>query len=80
MIAKEMFEKLGYKQLYVDEIICMYKHSSSISLMIFNDRKTITKSYFNLSTIDGEEVKELEITFKEHQAIHQKMKELGWIK
>ena len=69
--ADKMFEELGYeKQLHpiISDFISYKKTNESIGFFPADN------AYVKLS--DG--LIEI-ITVKEHQAIHEKMKELGWI-
>ncbi len=74
MTAKEMFEELGYEYEFKGDLI---KYDEGRKLIVFNN---LTKKvhlrqnnrYRERTYIGGMEV-------KLHKAIHQQMKELGWI-
>ena len=66
MTAKEMFEKLGYKYFKYDDFIQFEKDNGDWISFDLDD-----KSYCHEDR-QG-------ITLKEHIAIHQQMKELGWL-
>ena len=75
MKAKEMFEELKYEQTYCN-----------IGLIEYRDNVTMkTIQFFNAThcvRIDVDliqNVEELTLSDKEKRAIHQQMKELGWI-
>ena len=71
MNAKEMFEKLGYKQVFYKSEIHYLCNVECIKFYLgFKQYVTTDK--------DGTE-NSWAITFEEHLAIHQQMKELGWI-
>lgn len=69
MSAKEMFEKLEYKQEIYTNSIFYYEDSSYDYYIAFNqlDKSININKYIN------------EITLEELQAINQQVKELGWI-
>ena len=69
MKAKKMFEELGYKQ---------EKHNNGIVYDNFYGK--IYFRYLTKSTILTSNYNSISIGTKEHQAIHQQMVELGWIK
>lgn len=66
MSAKEMFEKLGYKQEQKNNWIIYYDDANSI---VFMDDKSFYKRYYYDAG---------DITIEELQAINQQVKELGW--
>jgi len=70
MTAKEMFEALGYEQKTQDNVI-WYLDIKNDSAIAFDIKE---KYYW---TYDGYDP--LNINIKLHNAITQKMKELGWI-
>lgn len=73
MNAQEMFEELGYDKIVEDAQFIYYKHKlNKTNLMIIID--ILWKEY---ACVENKVSRE--ITLEEHQAIHQKIKELGWI-
>ena len=73
MTAKEMFEKLGYKQEKdIRELQIRYvnKHQK----IVFD---LMCKQYWTTNLNDEEEM--WAFLIEEHLAVHQRMKELGWI-
>lgn len=81
MSAKEMFEKLGYKQLIVHEPYYMFYikelkenpeyENDEIHLEFNFKNKTISKTY-------GDDNSVYPITIDELQAINKQIDELGW--
>ena len=69
MNAKEMFEELGYEFLPRTGYLLRYK-SKDYFLTFWIEEKKYIKNDYNC---------EYAINIKEHQAIHQQMKELGWL-
>ena len=81
MTAKEMFEKLGFKQTIETK-----KYETIISLVSTRQFQeeviTINQKYRYVTLYaydEWGEMKRLPITVELHLAIHQQMKELGWI-
>ena len=68
MKAREMFKKIGYKIITNDYLIITYKKDCEIDF--YKGSKTYGK-WFNGN---GESV-----LLQEHKAIHQQLKELGWL-
>ena len=62
--ADRLFEELGYKKIVDDKYRTVYNYYG-IEIVFKNQLKEVI--------IDG-------VTVREHLAIHEKMKELGWIK
>jgi len=73
MNAKEMFDKLGYKVEREDEKYIAYVKNDI--LVVFNKERKTHYSYEDYH--DNKLV--VFNTISTHQAIHQQMKELGWI-
>ena len=81
MNAKEMFEELGYKR-YVDYSELEFSYTTKLDknitgYVVFSDEFKCVQTYaikVNVKNKLG-----LWVTNKLHQAIHQQMKELGWI-
>ena len=73
-VVKEMFEELGYKQYKPSYIIQYRKINSSIDMHIidFDMQRKIVFSYNN-------DLKPSGFDAEVHKAIHQQMKELGWL-
>lgn len=71
MIAKEMFEKLGYKQNIISNII-NYTNEKERSVIQFTTDCTGNSIYVNL---DG-----AAISIEEYRAINKQVSELGWNK
>ena len=74
MTAKEMFEKMSFKQIEEDEYSLKYYS---------NERYYDVDVYFNKENQTYIVVYDIEfprfITLELHKAIHQQMKELGWL-
>lgn len=76
MIAKDMFEKLGYAKLVFNDFIVYVKGNYIMFHIIeFHFKNKIVYSY--KTTEAGNAIKIL--TVDELKAINQQMKELGWI-
>jgi hypothetical protein len=83
MKSKEMFEELGYEYINEtkSEVIphIEYKDNFNEKQYFFNIVNKTLECYrenkYGNATVD-----DVDITPQEHQAIHQQMKELGWIK
>ena len=74
MTAKEMFEKLSFKQIEEDEYSLKY-YSNEIYYDVtvyFNKEKQSYIVTYNIEIPRS-------ITLELHKAIHQQMKELGWL-
>ena len=72
--ADKMFEELGYNKYttdWVEEIVYLHRLLKTKLQIVFDtyNREYHSQQNYNLVTI----------TVKEHLAIHEKMKELGWI-
>lgn len=77
MTAKEMFEKLGYeKQVYDDFIVYVKGNYIMFHIIEFHLKNKIVQSHREDCEI-GDVIKSL--TVDEFKAIHQQMKELGWL-
>jgi hypothetical protein len=82
MKAKEMFEKLGYKYYgIVKDDMLFYKKGKEVGIVFY----LTSLEYFVGKPLeclnDGYEQGELHsVALEEHKAIHQQMKELGWLK
>ena len=71
MNAREMFEQLGYKKLNTTTWNITYAKMSDAVIRFYVDNGSYYKrDMFNSS---------LGISVKEHKAIHQQLKELGWL-
>ena len=80
MSAKEMFEELGYNQLYENKHYMFYVkdlidtpeyEKDCIHLEFNHDNKTINKTYGDDNTVE-------DITLEELKAINKQIEELGW--
>jgi hypothetical protein len=89
MKAKEMFEELGYEQIILPEftpkIIIFSKNIGSIAGgklrdISFTERTKSWQVRDNFKEIMLDNIEGNECSVEEHKAIHQQMKELGWIK
>lgn len=77
MTAKEMFEALGYHLHINDRLeVCYDKFCDSVHEQI---TFWLKNREYNSCFFDGEEIDIRDITLEEHKAIHQQLKELGWI-
>ena len=78
--AKEMFEALGYDYTYyATQIVIVDERQGREKGIVFNfDEKNYTASL--MEEITDYEYIPLPINAKEHLAITQQMKELGWLK
>jgi len=79
MNAQSMFKKLGYEYMFYDSIIHYFNefelgehHKMSVTF----DKNS--QAYVGLYKFNRKEVG-LDITPQIHKAIHQQMKELGWL-
>ena len=72
MNAQEMFKELGYMREKEDNIITYKRKSCGTLIRVWDG---IEKYY--VITHSGKEI--TPVHFKEHRAIHQQMKELGWL-
>lgn len=73
MTAKEMFMNLGYKE--VDNNYCQIVYKRNNLCILFNKEDNIYGIAFN--AYDGSCI--VETSIGTHKAIHQQMKELGWL-
>ena len=93
MSAKEMFEKLGYKQIikknddgvvYLIEYVKRktgWKHTQSYYEFWLYNKSIKTATYYDNHDLHHEyEFKPKEITFNQLQAINKQIEELGWNK
>ena len=95
MKAQDMFKKLGYEQnrplLFSERnfhliswklygITDDYRKTETIKRITFDICKE-EWSIFNICTkeLGADKYNDITISLKEHQAIHQQMKELGWL-
>lgn len=76
MTAKEMFEALGYYLYSNDSLISYRKCSGELEEIItfWLNTKEYSSVFFNREEIDIRN-----ITALEHKAIHQQLRELGWL-
>ena len=81
MSAKEMFEKLGYNEIYQNKHYMFYVKDlvdspeyerDSIHLEFNFDTKTFNKTYGDDNSVN-------EITLEELKAINKQVEELGWL-
>ena len=84
--AKEMFEELGYKIAVNDEDVIIYHHygkGNDTREIFFRLKHTYTYNenigYGAKLSYDSGSSYPLTITINEHLAIHQQLKELGWL-
>lgn len=76
MTAQEMFEKLGYQKDKKEEIVITYKYGWK-SISFFKQLQTIR---IDLDFVEDEEdIKYINCSENELKAIHQQIKELGWL-
>lgn len=68
--AKEMFEELGYEQVDNSDSLIRYRKGFDDDILFYR----YSKMYFRKDFCGG-----FGITVDEHKAIHQQMKELGWL-
>ena len=73
MKAKEMFKELGYERFNLTEKGYL-SYKNNVGIMLVFDLKE--KQYYLCEDDDMC----VSYTVEEHQAIHQQMKELGWVK
>jgi len=88
MTAKEMFEELGFIETYEKDIMeekCEYGEEGIIAYVSKNDNGkydgiifTNSKKY-DVEIWDGKHYVSSLIDVNLHKAIHQQMKELGWL-
>ena len=85
MKALDMFKELGYKIAVKDKDVLMYSKDVSGKTIFIHFRlkyRPISEEHLGyggyVSYDSGSKVQRT-FTPKEHQAIHQQMKELGWI-
>ena len=72
--ADSMFEELGYEVENGKDYIEYRDEDNMREITIYTDEKTVNCCYY-----DYEDELPLRFTMQEHQAIHQKLIELGWI-
>lgn len=72
MTAREMFEKLGYEQITLNDEQIIYASKNSPTIYITFDK--IYRSYI----VEYNHLSEF-VTPIEHKAITKQMEELGWI-
>lgn len=77
MSAKEMFKNLGY-YLYLNDSLELSYRKCCDGLEEIITFWLNTKEY-NSIFCDGEKIDIRDITALEHKAIHQQLKELGWL-
>jgi len=91
--AKKMFEALGYKITTNEDIICGNEGAGKKTLPTYTKNSPYAKknqSFYDVISFYehkkyycekqiSQYVISCSITVKEHQAIHQQMKELGWL-
>lgn len=65
MTAKEMFEKIGFKQMPIKGTVITYCNGPE-KIRFYNNRKIVSTNY-------------KEMTLDLLKAIYQQMKELGWL-
>lgn len=70
MTAKEMFENLGYEKKEGIDCIGYFHNLACISIDFYIDKKTYSCNFMGSFRSIG---------IKEHKAITQQMKELGWL-
>lgn len=75
MTAQEMFEELGYEQTYCKNSLIEYRNDEITKTIQFYDFTHCVRIDVDLI----QNVEELTLSDKEERAIHQQMKELGWI-
>ena len=75
MTAKEMFEELEYEQTYCRDGLIEYRDDNNMETIQFFNATHCVRIDVDLI----QNVEELTLSDKEKRAIHQQMKELGWI-
>ena len=78
MTAKELFESLGYKQTINSDYLIEYIGANENNDRVYIRFYFLSKGY-EVGYFDGYISTAMETSIKEHKAITQQMKELGWI-
>ena len=76
MESEMMFRNLDYVLVYESDKWSAYKHLIEPIYIVFS---MIEKGYYTFQLMDDNSKKFLGIQIEEHKAIHQFMKDKGWI-